>query len=210
MIRQDLTRIDDAIADGTLAENPVLRAALAGPGRVHLLGLVSDGGVHSSLEHLLALLELARQLGAGEVVVHCFTDGRDTRRTRGSRRSSALERQRRARIGSVVGRYYAMDRDRRWDRVAARLRPARPRARAAHARQRPSRPCAAAYERGETDEFIEPTLVGDAGADRARRPRVLLQLPPRPDARDRPRARRPGVHRVRPRRRRAGRRADAR
>ena len=114
--RQDLTRIDDALRDGTLAENAVVRDALAGPGRVHLLGLVSEGGVHSSLEHLLALVALARELEAGEAVVHCFTDGRDTGPHAGRRGAPRLEGAG-ARVGSVVGRYWAMDRDQRWDRT---------------------------------------------------------------------------------------------
>ena len=78
VVRQDLVRIDDAIADGTLARNEVLLRALPAGGRVHLIGLVSDGGVHSSLEHLRALIALARDRGVGEVIVHAFTDGRDT------------------------------------------------------------------------------------------------------------------------------------
>ena len=116
VVRQDLTRIDDSVADGTLAANEVLRAALGRPGRVHLLGLASHGGVHSSLEHLLALVELADELGEADVVVHAFTDGRDTGPHDGLAAIEELE-QRGVRIASVVGRYFAMDRDKRWDRV---------------------------------------------------------------------------------------------
>ena len=78
VVRQDLVRIDDAVADGSLAQNEVLRAAFADAERVHLIGLVSDGGVHSSLEHLRALIELGRALAVKDLVVHAFTDGRDT------------------------------------------------------------------------------------------------------------------------------------
>src|SRR5271169_3791245 len=82
VVRQDLVRIDDAIADGSFVENDVLRAAFlragAAPARVHLLGLVSDGGVHSSLGHLHALIAMGRALGVEDLVVHAFTDGRDT------------------------------------------------------------------------------------------------------------------------------------
>ena len=78
VVRQDLVRIDDAIADGSLADNAVLQAVFADAPRVHLLGLVSDGGVHSSLEHLRALIALGAQLGVRDLVVHAFTDGRDT------------------------------------------------------------------------------------------------------------------------------------
>src|SRR5439155_7772221 len=78
VVRQDLTRIDDAVREGAFAENPVLREAFTGAERVHLIGLVSDGGVHSGLGHLEALNELAPSLGVEELVVHAFTDGRDT------------------------------------------------------------------------------------------------------------------------------------
>ena len=159
VIRQDLVRIDDALADGTLAANPVVDAALAGPGRVHLLGLVSDGGVHSSQEHLLGLVSIAAGLGADDVVVHAFTDGRDTAPHAGIDALRVLEAAGGARVGSVVGRYWAMDRDSRWDRtqraydlLVAGEAPYRAASAVAAV--------AAAYERGETDEFIEPTLVG--------------------------------------------------
>ena len=118
-----------------LASNEVLRAAFTGAERVHLIGLVSDGGVHSSIEHLQALIGLGAEFGVADLVMHAFTDGRDTLphgRRRLPRDRAGVDRDAGAgRIGTVVGRYYAMDRDRRWDRVAARLRPARSRARRA-------------------------------------------------------------------------------
>ncbi len=125
VIRQDLTRIDDAVADGTLAENSVLRGTLASttrPGRrAHLIGLVSDGGVHSGWGHLEALIRLGAQLGVNDLVLHAFTDGRDTLPTAGADYLETVEGWMRdagcGRIGSVIGRYYAMDRDQRWDRV---------------------------------------------------------------------------------------------
>jgi 2,3-bisphosphoglycerate-independent phosphoglycerate mutase len=160
VIRQDLTRIDDAMRDGTMAENPVIRAALAGPGTVHLLGLVSDGGVHSSEDHLLELIRAANELGAGEVVVHAFTDGRDTGPHDGADALARLEQAGGARVGSVVGRYFAMDRDRRWDRIQ-RAYDMLVHARAPHHAPNGVEAVRAAYERGETDEFIEPTLVGE-------------------------------------------------
>jgi 2,3-bisphosphoglycerate-independent phosphoglycerate mutase len=160
VIRQDLTRIDDALRDGTLAENPVLRAALGGSGRVHLMGLVSDGGVHSSLEHLQALIALAAQLGDAEVLVHCFTDGRDTAPHDALAALETLERDGGARIVTVVGRYFAMDRDRRWDRTQ-RAYDLLVHARAEHHAASGSQAVSDAYARGETDEFIESTVVGD-------------------------------------------------
>jgi 2,3-bisphosphoglycerate-independent phosphoglycerate mutase len=159
VMRQDLTRLDDALSDGTLGANPVIREALAGPGRVHLIGLVSDGGVHSSEAHLLSLIDLAGELDAGEVIVHCFTDGRDTAPDAGLEAVGRVERHGGARVGSVVGRYWAMDRDKRWDRVQ-RAYDLLVRASAPHSAATGVEAVAAAYERGETDEFLEPTLVG--------------------------------------------------
>jgi 2,3-bisphosphoglycerate-independent phosphoglycerate mutase len=160
VMRQDLTRLDDAMADGTLGSNPVIRAALAGPGRVHLIGLVSEGGVHSSLEHLLALVKIAAELDAGEVVVHCFTDGRDTAPHAGIDAVRRLEDASGARVGSVIGRYWAMDRDKRWDRVQRAYDLLVGASAPFHAASGVEA-VAAAYERGETDEFLEPTLVGE-------------------------------------------------
>jgi 2,3-bisphosphoglycerate-independent phosphoglycerate mutase len=164
VVRQDLTRIDDAVADGSLAENAVLREALSADApRVHLLGLVSDGGVHSSLEHLRALITLAVEQGAQDLVVHAFTDGRDTFPDAGR---GYLEQVQAwcaggpARVGTVIGRYYAMDRDQRWERtqLACDLLV---RGEAEHRAPDAVRAIEAAYARGESDEFIHPTLVGE-------------------------------------------------
>jgi 2,3-bisphosphoglycerate-independent phosphoglycerate mutase len=84
IVRQDLTRIDDAVEDGTLADNEVLRRAVTGAERVHLIGLVSDGGVHSGWRHLEALIRMAAAAGVPDLVVHAFTDGRDTLPTSGA------------------------------------------------------------------------------------------------------------------------------
>jgi 2,3-bisphosphoglycerate-independent phosphoglycerate mutase len=159
VVRQDLMRIDDAIADGELARNEVLRAAFRGARRVHLLGLVSDGGVHSSFEHLRALIALGRELQAPDVVVHAFTDGRDTLPHSGAAFLGELDAIEGARVGTVVGRYWAMDRDRRWDRTA-RAYELIVAGRAERSAGNGEEAVRDAYERGETDEFIEPTLVG--------------------------------------------------
>ncbi len=160
VVKQDLVRIGEAIADGSLARNEVLRAAFADAPRIHLLGLVSDGGVHSSLDHLRALIVLAGELApSADVVVHAFTDGRDTLPHAGVDYLAELDRTPGVRVGSVMGRYWAMDRDRRWERTQ----------RAYDMLVHDSAPYHAssgeqavrdAYARGETDEFIEPTLVG--------------------------------------------------
>jgi 2,3-bisphosphoglycerate-independent phosphoglycerate mutase len=159
VVRQDLVRIDDAIADGTLAANAALRAAFTGSERVHLLGLVSDGGVHSSLRHLRALIELGRSLAAEDVVLHAFTDGRDTLPHAGAGYLAELDRTPGVRVGSVIGRYWAMDRDRRWERTR-RAYELLVHGRAPHRAKSGEEAVTDAYERGETDEFIEPTLVG--------------------------------------------------
>jgi 2,3-bisphosphoglycerate-independent phosphoglycerate mutase len=190
VVKQDLVRIGEAIADGSLAQNGVLRAAFGSggsagldgesegghgglggvqqstqssvglPPRIHLLGLVSDGGVHSSLEHLHALIGLAGDIApSADVVVHAFTDGRDTLPHAGASYLSELDRTTGARIGSVVGRYWAMDRDRRWDRTQ-RAYDLLIHGSAPYQAASGEQAVRDAYERGETDEFIEPTLVG--------------------------------------------------
>ena len=159
IVRQDLVRIDEAIESGELAANEVLRAAFGGAERVHLIGLVSDGGVHSSLGHLYALIALASELGVRDLVLHAFTDGRDTSPHAGAGFLAGLDAAAGVRVGSVVGRYWAMDRDRRWDRTQ-RAYDLLVHGRADHSAASGEEAVRAAYERGETDEFIEPTLVG--------------------------------------------------
>jgi 2,3-bisphosphoglycerate-independent phosphoglycerate mutase len=166
VVRQDLVRIDDAIADGSLAGNEVLKVAMAGdaesppPARVHLLGLVSDGGVHSSLGHLRALIGIGRRLGVKDLVVHAFTDGRDTLPHAGVGYLAELDGTPGARVGSVVGRYWAMDRDRRWDRTQ-RAYDLLVHGRAPHHAPTGEQAVSEAYARNESDEFIEPVLVGE-------------------------------------------------
>ena len=166
VVKQDLARIDDAVADGSLFENEALLAACAAArrsprGRLHLLGLVSDGGVHSGWTHIEALIELAAREGVPDVVVHAFTDGRDTlpQSAPGYLEELELWLRHAGRVGTVGGRYYAMDRDRRWERVKLAYDAIvhAEGARAASAAEA----VAAAYERGETDEFIRPTVIGD-------------------------------------------------
>jgi 2,3-bisphosphoglycerate-independent phosphoglycerate mutase len=165
VIRQDLVRIDDAIADGSLARNEVLRHAFGADGslergaRVHVIGLVSDGGVHSSLDHLRALIAIGRDIGVEDLVVHAFTDGRDTLPHAGVDYLRELDSTPGVRVGSVVGRYWAMDRDRRWQRTQ-RAYDMLVQGRAPHRAESGEQAVRGAYEREETDEFIEPTLVG--------------------------------------------------
>src|SRR5688572_25116936 len=166
VVKQDLARIDDAIADGSFFENPVLRAACerarAGPrGRLHLLGLVSDGGVHSGWEHIEATIELASREGVPDVVFHAFTDGRDTAPHGGRAYIAELERWLRqaGRIGTVSGRYYAMDRDTRWERTKLAYDAM------VHAQGVAAESATEAirhgHDSGETDEFIKPAVIGN-------------------------------------------------
>jgi 2,3-bisphosphoglycerate-independent phosphoglycerate mutase len=161
VMKQDLVRIDEAVADGSLAENQALLGAFDGARRVHLMGLVSDGGVHSSLAHLHALIGLGRRVAPqADLVVHAFTDGRDTLPHTGKGFLAQLDRTEGVRVGSVIGRYFAMDRDRRWERVQ-RAYDTLVHGDAPHGAASGEQALAAAYERGETDEFVEPTLVGE-------------------------------------------------
>jgi 2,3-bisphosphoglycerate-independent phosphoglycerate mutase len=147
---QDLMRVNRAVADGSLAANPVLQAAFARGGRVHLLGLVSRGGVHSHLDHLRALLALAPE----ETWIHAFTDGRDVSPHAALADLATLPSER---IATVAGRYYAMDRDNRLDRTQKALE-------ALLLGLGPEAPSAlsavqASYDAGISDEFIEPTVI---------------------------------------------------
>ncbi len=155
IVPQDLARIDKAVEDGTLAENEVLLAALKDAPRVHLIGLVSDGGVHSSDRHLKALIEL---VGAG-AIVHAFTDGRDTSPKGGAKYLADVESWG-GRVGSVIGRYFAMDRDKRWDRVQ-KAYDLLVHGKADHHSGTAAEAAEQAYARDETDEFISATLVGE-------------------------------------------------
>ncbi len=164
IVMQDLTRIDLAVARGELSRNRVLRDAFADAERVHLIGLVSDGGVHSGFGHLEALIRLGAELGVPDLVLHAFTDGRDTLPTSGAVYLETVEGWMAdagaGRIGSVVGRYYAMDRDRRWDRVQLAY-DLLVHGRAEHSAGFGAEAARAAYERDETDEFIPPVRVGE-------------------------------------------------
>ncbi len=164
VVMQDLSRIDHAVATGELARNQVLRDAVTGVERVHLIGLVSDGGVHSGFTHLEALIRLGASLGVPDMVLHAFTDGRDTLPTSGAGYLATvagwMDDAGAGRIGSVVGRYWAMDRDRRWDRIQ-RAYDVLVHGRAEHSAPSGQAAATDAYAREETDEFISPTLVGE-------------------------------------------------
>ena len=176
VVRQDLVRIDDDIESGAFFENEVLAAAaqVARGSALHLLGLVSDGGVHSHLRHLEALIELGRRERVEHVHVHAFTDGRDTSPHGAERYLDGIPG-----VATVVGRYYAMDRDRRWDRVKraydAIVHGEGGRADDAVAAVR------ASYALDVTDEFVEPVVIGDPRAGRIRADDVAIFFNFRPD-----------------------------
>lgn len=169
IVQMDITRIDAMIRDGALGENPALQGALAHArnGRLHLLGLLSGGGVHSRAEHLYALLEAAREAGLEDVCVHAFTDGRDTPPTSGAGSVRELQECMGAigvgRLATVSGRYYAMDRDRRWQRIDKAFR-AIVAGEGARARD-PVAAMEASYEAGVTDEFVVPTVITDPSGE---------------------------------------------
>ena len=124
VLYQDLVKINKAIKEGTIAQNPEIKSAFEyakNSGKaIHFMGLTSDGGVHSSLDHLFALCDLAKAYGLEKVYIHCFMDGRDTDPRSGKGFIQQVEdhcKQSAGVIASIVGSYYAMDRDKRWDRV---------------------------------------------------------------------------------------------
>ncbi len=168
VVYQDFTRVTKAIRDGEFFENPVICAAVdkaVGAGKaVHVMGLLSDGGVHSHEDHLVAMVELAVKRGADKIYLHAFLDGRDTPPRSAHQYLDTMEaaygRLGKGRTATIIGRYFAMDRDNRWDRVesaynlivdgTSEFQAATPKA-----------GLDAAYERGENDEFVKATSIGD-------------------------------------------------
>jgi len=172
IVYQDLTRINKAIAEGELARNSVAQEtfAKARDHRLHFLGLVSDGGVHSHYEHLIALANAARAAGVTDIFVHAFTDGRDTSPTGGADFLKACAdglTSSGAKIVTVVGRYFAMDRDRRWDRTK-KAWDAIVLGRGEQCASSPAEAVRAQYKNGKTDEFLPPLIFSNANEQRIR------------------------------------------
>ena len=169
VVYQDLVKINIAIRDNSILQNPEIINAYSyardNKKKIHLLGLVSDGGVHSSLEHLLKLVDIAKDYGVSDTFVHCFMDGRDTDPKSGKGFIEQLQNhidQSTGKIASIIGRYYAMDRDKRWERVKESYdlmvsgtgKPAIDMVQAVQD----------SYNEGVTDEFVKPIVhVDDAG-----------------------------------------------
>lgn len=169
VVYQDFTRISKAIADGDFFQNSTLvnavDAAVSKKGAVHIMGLLSPGGVHSHEDHVLAMVELAAQRGATAIYVHGFLDGRDTpprsAKPTIERFELLFSKLGVGRFASLCGRYYAMDRDKRWDRVEQAWHVIVDGQAPFHA-DSAGTGLAQAYERDESDEFVKPTRIGDA------------------------------------------------
>jgi 2,3-bisphosphoglycerate-independent phosphoglycerate mutase len=168
VVYQDFTRVTKSIRDGEFFENPTICAAVdkavAAGKAVHFMGLLSDGGVHSHQDHLIAMAELAFKRGAEKIYLHAFLDGRDTPPKSAASSIELLDATFQAlgkgRIASLIGRYYAMDRDNRWDRVAQAYNlivDGSAEFNATTAQEG----LQAAYERGESDEFVKATTIGE-------------------------------------------------
>ncbi|MCI9106136.1 MAG: 2,3-bisphosphoglycerate-independent phosphoglycerate mutase [Lachnospiraceae bacterium] len=170
IVYQELTRITKSIQDGDFFENKAFMAAVENckknDSALHLYGLVSDGGVHSHNTHIYGLLELAKRNGLEKVYVHCFLDGRDTPPTSGRDYVAALEQEMKklgvGKVATVAGRYYAMDRDKNWDRVKiaydALTKSEGPKSESA------TGAIQASYDEGKTDEFMMPTVITENGS----------------------------------------------
>jgi 2,3-bisphosphoglycerate-independent phosphoglycerate mutase len=175
VVYQNMTRIDQSIVDGDFDNNPAycqaIDKAIANEGAVHIFGLLSSGGVHSHERHVHAAIELAHSRGAKRVYLHAFLDGRDTPPRSAANSIEAAEalftKLNCGRVASVTGRYYAMDRDNRWDRIS----PAYSLLTAGKADYRYDSAAAAlqaAYDRGEDDEFVNPTVIATEDQSAAR------------------------------------------
>ncbi len=172
IVYQDLTRINKAIEDGELQRNRVLQETFAAARghRLHLLGLVSDGGVHSHYSHMIALANAAHAAGVTEIFIHAFTDGRDTSPTGGAGFLKTCEKEldkSGAKIVTVIGRYFAMDRDRRWDRTK-KAWDAIVLGRGDGCKDSPSAAVDRQYKAGKTDEFMPSLIFGYANEQRVR------------------------------------------
>ncbi|MGI6033367.1 MAG: 2,3-bisphosphoglycerate-independent phosphoglycerate mutase [Coriobacteriales bacterium] len=179
VVRQELTRINDAVADGSIEQNEVLCKAFdkaINAGRaIHLMGLLSDGGVHSNIEHLEALIEMAAKRGARDIRIHAFMDGRDVDPESGA---GFIQRivdfgdhifndyhAAQADIATISGRYYAMDRDNRWERIQQAWNAICLGQGKGFAKNRPVDAVKASYKIGKTDEFIIPTVLDHRGVN---------------------------------------------
>jgi 2,3-bisphosphoglycerate-independent phosphoglycerate mutase len=170
LVPQDYTRIDKAIASGDFFQNPVLRnavqQAVQNNKALHIMGLLSPGGVHSHETHIMAMVELAAQQGVRQVYIHAFLDGRDTAPRSAAASLQALEQKlalcKIGKIVSLCGRFYAMDRDQRWERIQAAYELIA-KAKASYHAESAMQALELAYARGESDEFVQATRISANG-----------------------------------------------
>ena len=166
VVWQDVVRIDQTLKKGELNKNQVLRdscqRAIDGNGRLHFLGLISDGGVHSHILHLFGLLQVAKEMGIPKIFIHFFGDGRDTDpKSAAGYMQQLLDKTKELGVGelaTVVGRYYIMDRDKRWERVEIGMKGV-----VSGDGEESTDPVAtikSRYDKGENDEFLKPIIVG--------------------------------------------------
>lgn len=171
VVPQELVRISDAVEEGTIQENPALlnvfQAVRYRGSKLHLIGLCSEGGVHSHINHLLGLLDMAKAQDVEEVCIHVITDGRDTKPTEGQnvvqRLQAYVDSHGVGRIVTLSGRYYAMDRDQRWDRVEKAYRVMTDSSQGTG--QTVTEALLASYEQGKTDEFVEPVRLAPGAVE---------------------------------------------
>ena len=178
IVYQDFTRINKAIEDGSLAENPVFAEAMqkATGSRLHFIGLVSDGGVHSHQDQLIAMTKLAKEAGVEDIMIHAITDGRDTSPTGGAAYIGKVEDEAAgvgAKVATVVGRYFAMDRDKRWDRVNLAW-DAIVHGKGEEKKVLASEAVADQYRNDKTDEFMPAMVFAEADSQRVRDGDVVL------------------------------------
>jgi 2,3-bisphosphoglycerate-independent phosphoglycerate mutase len=172
IVYQDFTRINKAILDGELRSNPVIRGAFAtaSQSRLHFIGLLSDGGVHSHQDHLIALVKEAADCGVKDMMIHAITDGRDTSPTGGAEYLSTVSAAVAASgaiISTVIGRYFAMDRDKRWERTKLAW-DAIVLGKGESVHLSPEQGVRRRYQKGETDEFLKPLIFSNPDQQRVR------------------------------------------
>ena len=165
VVYQDFSRISKAIEDGEFQQNQVIcgaiEKAVSNNKSIHIMGLLSDGGVHSHIDHIKAMMQLAKLKGADKIYLHAFLDGRDTPPKSAQKYIDDIEQLGVGRIASLSGRYYAMDRDNRWDRVEAVYNMLTQPEVTNYYSKNASDGLNAAYQRDENDEFVKPTVIGD-------------------------------------------------
>lgn len=165
VVYQDFSRISKAISDGEFQKNPVIvnamSTAIKNNKAIHILGLLSDGGVHCHIDHIKEVMLLAKNKGADKIYLHAFLDGRDTPPKSAQPFIQQIDSLNAGRIASIVGRYYAMDRDKRWDRVEQAFQMMTNKDCDCFHADDAQQGLQNAYQRGENDEFVKPTLIGD-------------------------------------------------